>query len=206
MNKENTTLIESHLAQFFTTEDEVFFFDDIQDKDFPVDIFWIRNSGKRDFQILLTAGVSQKAMDVPNESGICPYIELALLLPSDWKTEEDDLKNPVWGWPIPLLKIIGRFPHDNNCLLTFGHSLALSVEHPLPGTKFTAVLLLKSIHLPESFQHISAQDKEIEIYLVFPLYQSEFEYLEKNPVFSLLELFDKKGITDIVNVNREAAV
>lgn len=206
MPKKNTTMIESHLAQFFTLEDEIFFFDDMQAQDFPVDIFWIKNSAQRDFHILLTAGVSQRAMEVPENSGICPYIELALLLPSDWKIEEEDLKNPIWGWPLPLLKLIGHFPHDNNCLLTFGHSLGLSVEYPLPGTKFTAVLLLKSIHLPESFQHINTQDKEIEIYLVFPLYQSEFEYLEQHPVFSLLELFDEKGISDIVNVNREAAV
>ena len=64
-------------------------------------------------------------MNVPEE--LAEYklerAELAIALPSDWKLDEESLKDERWCWPIGLLKVLARLPIASDTWLGWGHTM-----------------------------------------------------------------------------------
>jgi hypothetical protein len=192
--------IENHLDKYFQADDEIIVFDEKCSPDFHLDVYWIKPNVYRDYTLLMTNGISSTALNVPDES-IPRYIELCILLPKEWKLENEDWKKPENYWPIELLKAIGPYPFHHNTWLGFGHTIP---EHNhIIGTNFTATIVLKSKRLPAEFQQIDYGDTTIELYTLFPLFHEELEYKKEKGTHELLKLFDKEDIDDVININRK---
>ena len=88
-------------------------FHEIVSDDLHIDVHHVRSSWRRRFELLVTSGMSERPMSVPDESE-CPYAELAILLPRAWPLNEEAFRNEDHYWPIRLLKFLARFPHEND--------------------------------------------------------------------------------------------
>jgi hypothetical protein len=189
--------IEKHLRNF-CDENELVILHDIVSTDLHLDIYYIRPNEHRDFTILMTCGVSSAPLNVPVGS---PYIELCILLPKDWGMENENWKKPENFWPIELLTKIGRYPHQNDTWLGFGHTA--KTGNLFVGIDFTGIILLKARTLPEEFQSVKYGRGTIELFTIVPLYPEEMEFKQQHGSDELLELFDKDDISDVVDVNRK---
>jgi len=67
-----------------------------------IDVYWVKPTPGRDFHTLITTGMSDRPMTVPEGEGTSPYAELMICLPSSWpisreafKDEENLLADPA---------------------------------------------------------------------------------------------------------------
>jgi len=194
---ESHKIVADHLHKY-CTEDEYMIFHEKESKFFHLDIYWIKPNEYRNYNLLLTNGISALQFDTPDKS-LTGYIELCILLPPDW-ISDNNWTSLEKNWPITLLSRIGRYPFQNKTWLGFSHTI--ETGDPLPGTNFEALILLKSTSLPENFQKIAYGENNIEIYTVFPLYMNELNLVRNKGLKELMELFDKEKFNDIIDINR----
>ena len=195
---ENHKIVESHLHEY-CSEDEYCIFHEKESTYFHLDIYWIKSNEKRKYNILLTAGMSSLPFETPDKS-LPRNIELCVLLPPDWVSNDNDWIQPEKHWPLTLLPKVARYPFQNNTWLGFSHTIETSGI--LHGTKFEGIMLIKSTKLTNEFQKINCGDKNIDILTILPLYREELLFARNNGSLKLLGLFDTHNINDIINVNR----
>ena len=202
-NPEIIEYIDNHISKFFADTDIMVYHGNASDK-IPVDIYRIKPNREREYNILITSGMSSLPMNVPQELDAFKYAELVALLPKDWPLEEKDLGDKNNYWPIRELKYLSRFLHLNNTWFGGGHTNSSLDPHEYmaPGNKFVGVILLKSVTLPEEFSEIRLDDKTVNIYMMVPLFKEEMEYRLNHGTDALLRRFDKYGIADIIDINR----
>lgn len=171
-----------------------------------VDIYYVKPTRKFNFHALVTAGMSSKPMKTPEDVKGEEYAELLVLLPPEWKISEQDFKNEEFYWPIRQLKILARLPHEYDTWLSYGHSIP-NGNPPAPfasNTKFNTILLIPSISLGKEFFTLKVNEsKTIYFYALVPLYQEEVDFKLKKGVDALMDIFDKEGISDVINLNRK---
>ncbi len=177
-----------------------------------IDVHWVKPTNRSPFHILITSGMSDKAMNVPAEIEAPRYIELCVLLPSDWKidgknyeTMENVFSDENTYWPVRWLKTIARFPHSFNTWVGWGHTIP-NGENADPfakSTKLSCIMLLPSITLTKEFFELITDKKTVNFLCLYPLYKEEMEFKLKHGSDKLLEKFDEFGIGDIVDTRRK---
>jgi len=65
------------------------------------------------------------------------------------------------------------------------------------------MLLLPTIVFGQEFHTLELENKSIDFYTIIPLYSEEVNRKMKKGVESLFDGFDKHGLTDIVQIDRE---
>lgn len=195
--------IDNHLSKFFEDGETTVFHEIVSDK-IHVDIYFIKANNDRDYNILMTSGMSSLPMNVPEELRGLEYAEVIALLPKDWPLDQKDFENENNYWPIRQLKELARFPHLYNTWLGEGHTVS-NGNPPEPmadNNSFVGVILLPSVTLPEDFLSIKSNAKTIYIFSMIPLFQEEMDYKLKYGAEGLLSKFDKFGTREIIDINR----
>jgi hypothetical protein len=77
-----------HLGKYFDKKDEEFIFHETESPYFHLDVHWIQPNEKRNYSILLTAGMGSMPFEI-SDKGSSKRVELCMLLPSDWKLEKN---------------------------------------------------------------------------------------------------------------------
>jgi hypothetical protein len=177
-----------------------------------IDVHWVKPTSKNPFHVLVTSGMSDKPMNVPAGIEAPRYLELYVLLPSDWKiqgknyeTVENEFSDENTYWPVRWLKTIARLPHSFNTWVGWGHTIpnGENAEPFAESTKLGCVMLLPSIALPKEFFELKTDKKTINFLCLFPLYKQEMEFKLKHGSDKLLDRFDEYGISDIVDPKRK---
>jgi Suppressor of fused protein (SUFU) len=196
--------IDEHLERFFNDEDVTVFHEIISDM-VHVDIYMIKATEDRDYNILLTSGLSSLPMNVPEGAEGLAYAEIMALVPKDWKLSQGDFNNEDNYWPIRQLKTLARFPHLYGTWIGEGHTIANGnpPQRMSPNCAFEGVILLPGVTLPEEFTFIETEDKVISILSMVPLYAEEMDFKLKKGSGALLDKFDKFDIGEIIDVNRK---
>lgn len=207
---ENIDAISNHIETHIGPIESVFH--EILSDQVHIDVHWVKPTSKNPFHVLVTSGMSDKAMNVPAEIDAPKYLELFVLLPPDWKIEaknhetmENVFSDENAYWPIRWLKTIARFPHSYNTWVGWGHTIP-NGENADPfadSTKLGCMMLLPSFMLPESFFELKTDKKTINFFCLLPLYKEEMDFKLKNGSNKLLEKFDEFRITDIIDPARK---
>src|SRR6266478_9078907 len=149
-----------------------------------LDILHVAPSKKGNYHVLVTCGMSDRAMKVPSGFEEYRYAELYLCLPCDWPVSfeaygvfpNSEQKN---YWPISLLKRLGLFPHVEDTWLAPRHSIP-NGDPPMPyaeGTQMCGAMLHWPILLPSDFYSLDvSQDVTIHFCSVLPLYRDEMAF------------------------------
>ncbi len=198
----STDEISEHIQKFLGPVGMVFH-EIISDK-VHIDIHWVEATEERPYHTLITSGMSDKKMNIPEGVEHPGYAELCICLPKEWKISEDDFKDNNNYWPVLWLKYLARFPHEYNSWLSWGHTIPNGdpVEPFAENTGLNAMMLLPSILFTEDFHQLKLENKSINFYSLIPLYQEELKLKLDKGVEALFEGFDKHMVGDILDINR----
>jgi hypothetical protein len=180
-----------------------------------VDILHVLPSEKRDFHVLVTSGMSDRAMNVPAMNvpacyEDCRFAELYLCLPASWPLAPQNFSNERNYWPIRLLQMLGRFPHVFSAWLWIYHSVP-NFDPPqayADSTSLCGAMLGPPISLPMDFASLKAPGSPpIYFFSVLPLHQAEMDFKIQNGGEPLMANLFKQGvIADIVDPARKSVI
>lgn len=194
-------IIDEHLEKFFDS-DEILVLHEIESEIIHSDIYIIKPSEDRNYNLLLTCGMSALPMKVPPELDHLKFAEITILLPKNWNLNYDDFADENNYWPIRALKQLSKYPHLNDTWLGYGHTVPLG-DTLNANHNFVSIILLESISLSEDFTYIETNEKEIYFYAAIPIYKEELEYKLKHGTDKLLEIFEQYDIDEIIDINRK---
>lgn len=170
-----------------------------------IDVHWVKPTEERPFHTLVTSGMSDMPMTVPDELAQLQFAELLVTLPEDWKIDQASFEDEQWYWPVRLLKTLARLPHEYETWLGIGHTVP-NDDPPEPYADSTALcgaLIVPPITLDEEFHELESPDKGIiNFYSVMPLYEEEMNFKLSKGLDKLLTRLEKHSILDIIEIDR----
>jgi len=170
-----------------------------------VDVLYIAPSEDSPYARLITSGMSDLPMAIPDEyaqDGIARHAELMVTLPPDWRIDMESFQEERWYWPLRLLKRLARFAHQNQTYLADGHTID-NGEPYFEGTALCAALLARPPGVPRGFDRLRIDgEKEIAFYCVLPLHAEELAYKREHGAAALLGLLRRHGLRAVIDNQR----
>jgi hypothetical protein len=174
-----------------------------------VDVHVVFPTEERPFYTLVTSGMSDLPMTVPQEVETPPYAELLIRLPADWNLDYETLNDERNYWPIRLLQSLARFPHATESWLDLGFALpnGLPPRPFAPDTDLCAAMTAFPYVEGEAFHVLEARPgKTIRFFAVMPLFASEMRFLREQGPEELEKRFEQAETSLIVDPKRAPAV
>lgn len=201
---EHIERIAGHIAQHLG-EPSLVFHEIVSDL-IHVDVHIVPPRPDRNFNTLITSGMSERAMKVPEGAEEFSYAELMICLPPDWPLRHEDFQDENNYWPVRLLKVLARLPHEYDTWLSFAHTVP-NGDPPEPyaeNTGFCGAILSPPTLAPEAFWQFQVNPETvIHFFAVLPLYAEESDLKLKKGADELFDRFDKQGISEIVDLKRK---
>lgn len=170
-----------------------------------VDVHLVRPTAERPYVRLVTSGMSDLPMTIPAGEDVPRFAELLVTLPGTWKLDTESFEDETWYWPLRLLKGLARLPHKHATWLGFGHTVP-NGDPPTPyapNTRLCGAITLLPISVPSGFHKLRIDEaKEITFYAAVPLFEEEMNLKLRSGTDALLDRFEAKGISDIVDPAR----
>lgn len=202
-DSENIEAISDHIEKYIGPIGNVFH--EVISDLVHIDVHIVEPTEARNFHTLVTSGMSDRAMSTPEEYSACAYSELMICLPPDWPMGEEAWKIEENYWPIRVLKMLARFPHDYQTWLWSMHTIPNGnpAEPFADNTKLTGALLIPPLTVEEEFYMLSLTDeKTIHFHALIPLYDDEMNLKLNKGAEALFEGFDRIGVSEILIPNR----
>lgn len=200
--------IADHVAKFIGPPDQVVH--ELVSDLVHIDVHMVAPTPARNHYTLVTSGMSERPMHVPEGAEELRYAELAICLPPTWKLDEQSFKDEANYWPARWLKILARFPHEFETWLGEGHTIPSGdpPEPYAPNTKLCCMMLVATALADEEFHTLELSDRTIRFWSLVPLYAEEMNYKLKHGFEPLLEKLATVGdaeALEVVNVQRRNA-
>ena len=154
---------------------------------------------------LVTSGMSDLPMAVPEELSAPRYAELMMTLPPYWKVDQASFESEEWYWPIRLMKSLARLPHKYATWLGIGHTMPNGdpAEPYAPNTRLCGAIIVPPITAADGFGTLAInEDKVISFYSVLPIYQAEMDLKLRKGADELFDRLAAKQINDFVEIDR----
>lgn len=196
-------LVEQHIIKHIGTPSLVYH--EIISDLVHIDIHIVPPRPERDFYTLVTSGMSARAMTTPEGLEEFSYAELSICLPPHWSLKHEDFKDESNYWPVRLLKMLARMPHEYDTWLGFAHTVPNGdpPEPYAPNTKFCCAMLLPSPIGPEEFWQLKVSpEMDIQFLSIVPLYAEEAAFKLRKGADPLLDLFGRHSVTDLLDLKR----
>lgn len=203
-DSESIEAISNHIEEHIGKVDSVFH--EIISDLVHIDVHLVKPTKKQPFYTLVTSGMSDAPMTVPDGLEEYQYAELMIRLPRDWNLSEEAFEDEDNFWPIRLLKMLARLPHEYDTWLGFGHTVPNGdpAEPYASSTKFSCALILPMLNVPEEFNKLEiSEDKVINFWGVYPLYREETNHKLKKGTDSLIDLFEKHSVSEVIDIRRK---
>ena len=201
--------ITDHIERYFGTD--FFVLDEKKSSVVHVDVHVVRPTPIRPYFTLLTSGMSDLDMRVPEGLEDLALAEVCLCLPKEWPLAMDDFgwREPRYFWPIAILQQAARYPHINQTWFSWGHTVG-SVERPEPlhvETRFTGLMLANPATFPEGADTVETKDGRAIHYLaLIPLLDQEMKFKQKFDSDTLVEKLKEADVTELLNPKRSSVV
>jgi predicted Zn finger-like uncharacterized protein len=170
-----------------------------------IDVHMVGPSEDRPYHTLVTSGMSDLPMTVPEGAEEYRHAELLLSLPEAWPLTEEAFNDERNYWPIRWLKMLARLPHEYNTWLSWGHTVPNGdPPNPFaPNTKLCCALVMQPLLVPEDFLELTMpDDRVVHFYALVPLYREEMEFKLKHGTEALLERFAAAEVNELLDVRR----
>jgi hypothetical protein len=175
-----------------------------------LDVHHVLPGDERDFHTLITTGMSDRPMTVPEGAENFQFAELVMCLPSDWPLTREAFAKEANYWPIRLLKTLARLPHEYETWLGSGHTIPNGGEEELPyadNTRFCCAMIVPAIRFGQEFLQLETEDgRVINFHSVWPLLPDETAFKLKHGYDELLDRMFDRGVTDLIEIGRRSAV
>jgi len=173
-----------------------------------IDVLWIKATAERPYHVLVTSGVSDEPMHVPEGMAGHTRVELVIALPKEWPLTPESFANENNYWPVRWLKQIGRLPHQQDTWLGWGHTIPNGAPaKPIANTTFTGVMLTPAYALPTEFFHLTTKSgDQIRFYALIPLYQEEMDFKLDAGAEKLEDLLEKHHVDFVIDSHRHSVI
>jgi hypothetical protein len=171
-----------------------------------IDIHHVKPTAERPFHTLITSGMSDLKMDIPDHIDSPEYLELMVTLPYDWEITDESFLNEKWYWPVRQLKYLARMPHKYSTWFGFGHTIPNGdpAEAYDKSTGLSGLIILPAATVPSEFRSLTINDeKTIHFMSLVPLYGEEMQLKLDKGSDALIEKFIEHKLNDIIIPNRK---
>lgn len=198
---EDTTSLVEHINDWVSTRipGESFVFHEIASLDIHLDVYVWPPTPERPVWTLVTSGMSDRAMKMPEHLAEYSRAELMLTLPGDWpidqiKTLGEETK---YSWPILVLKNLARLPFAIDGYLSWGTTTQANREltDTYPFSDFNGVLISHPLVAdPEEFYQLTVGNDSVVFWGVYFIYTDELAYSFEHGGGALADLLDEANI------------
>ena len=199
--------ISEHIAQLIGEVTMVFH--EIVSDLVHIDVHHVLPTEEHNYHTLITSGMSDKPMTVPEGAEEFRFAELVLCLPPDWKLTREDFANEANYWPIRLMKGLARLPHEYDTWLGPGHSIP-NGEKPqtyAKSTRFCCALIVPAFTFGKEFCRLELPDERIvNFYSIWPLLPDETDFKLKHGYDDLMDRLFDHDVTEVIDITRRSAV
>jgi len=196
--------LDEHISKYIGESDMVWH--EILSNLVHLDVYHIKPTSERNYHTFITNGMSYLPMSTPEGQEDWKYSELMVCLPPEWPVGDEAFKVDNNYWPIWVLKMLARFPHQYQTWLSYGHTIP-NGDPALPyaqNTKLCCALLLPPIDIHRDFLELKVNEsRKIKFFSIIPIYKEEMEYKLKYGINALTEKFDQYKINEVINLNRK---
>jgi Suppressor of fused protein (SUFU) len=208
MNEVRRAALDRHLAEHLGGENWVFH--EIVSDTVHVDLLIFEPTDTRPYRVVVTAGMSDLPLPDAEDADLPRYAEVYLALPPEWPMDRQRwISDEDSWWPMRLLKIVARFPHEVGVPIGAFETLALT-EPPTQfasGTALCGILLATPIMLPEGFGKVAVEDAEpVVLYSVIPLHSDELAAVRTAGPQVLFEGFDRDQVSELLDARRTSVL
>ncbi len=171
-----------------------------------IDVLRLATTAERPWEILVTAGMSQVAMAVPENQTAPAHLELMIGLPRGWPPlDESTITDARYNGPLNLLRTLARLPFESSSWLGAGHIVPNGDPLRPYGefVPFNGVLLLPPLLTPAGFgSWFPRPAVRTDILAVIPLFAEEIQAAERRGLPWLLRKLDQANVTEQLDPER----
>jgi len=184
-------------------------FHEVVSGDLHLDVLHVAPSERKPFHLLCTSGMSASPMSVPKEFAAHDRAEVCVLLDPSWPVGSTDFEDEVNYWPVRLLKVIARLPHNSGTWVGSRHTLQ-NQNPPVPyadDVDYSGVILLPSLTLGPKFYRMELPSGSAVSFLcIYPLLRDEIDFATSKGPDPLFDRFDGAGLKDVVTKRRASVL
>lgn len=158
-----------------------------------IDLYVFPPAGQRDFRVVVTGGMSDLPMSVPEESDAREYIELIMGIGADQ------------NWAINLLKIAAEYPFDYDTFLDVKHTVPFGGELG-DGSSLSAFLFVEPRFLPPQLEEFEMNGIPVRFLQAVAITTAEYEFALAEGSDKLETLLEKHGFLITQDATRPSAV
>lgn len=166
----------------------------VQENEMPLLLVDLGNQSQT--RILITNGLSDFKMTVPEKVKGREFNEIYFCLPSYW--DLNDLENPNMNWVFYWIQKLAKHVVDKNTW--FGHGHTIPCGNPFqslsPTMKQNHFFLSDPILLKDELTPIELEDKTIYPLSIIPIFEDEMDYKQGKGTLKVIQKLINHGITE----------
>lgn len=200
--------IMAHVEKYIGKIDRVITY--VIDQDRQIEILVVPPSPGRDFQYLITCGMSVYETR-PENPEMPRRMEMTICLPPDWKLTDSSREQQECNWPLTLLAKLAYGAMKGRCF-GVGSCIPNSNDQPpepfCPETDYCATLIGNpTLAKSEDFDRCNMPDGTyVRFYCAAPLLLEEYYFQLHESTEALFQLLVRTGLREYVHPRRETAV
>lgn len=161
---------------------------------------------KSPVHVIVTNGLRDYNMPVPEKWKGREFNELYFCLPSYWEWEDTD--NPQMNWVFYWIQRLAKFVVQEETWFGHGHTMPCGKEmNPLSSTmKQNNFMLADPMLLEQEMASVMVDGKDIHFLSIIPLYKNEIDYKQSKGTFKFMQKLVNNGITEKLDDYRGSAM
>lgn len=146
--------------------------------------------------VLMTNGLSDYRMPVPEKADGREYNELFFCLPSYW--EWQDLDDPRMNWPFHWIKRLVKYVMEKNTWFGHGHTMPCGADmKPLSDTmQQNHFFLSDPVLLQNELSPLQVGERTVHFLGIIPIFPDEMDYKQGKGTFKFQEKLLQNGVTE----------
>lgn len=159
---------------------------------------------KTPITVIMTNGLSDYTMPVPETYKGYEHNELCFCLPSYWEWEAVD--NPQTNWIYDWLQKLSKHVVEKKTWFGHGHTIPNGKGTLLPfsSTMLEDHLLLSSpLKLEQELQVLELSDKKVHFLTIIPIFSDEMDFKQHKGTYKFIQKFIQKRCNEILDDYRK---
>lgn len=174
-----------------------------------IDVHIVRPTPAYPYLTLVTSGMSERPMAVPDGAGDNPFCELMLSLPPGWPMGDDAFRDARAYWPVAVLKQVARLPREQDTWIAGWHTVPNGdpVQPYAPGSPFVGVAVTPMVRCePAARTFTSTAGQQASLLALVPLHPAELKLKLTEGAEALADAFDRAGVNELLDPERPSSV
>ncbi len=146
--------------------------------------------------VLMTNGLSDYRMPVPEKMAGREHNELFFCLPSYWEWE--DMDNPRTNWVFNWIQRLAKYVVEKETWFGHGHTMPCGANMESLSETMTQnhLFLSDPILLEMELTPVKFEGKEIHFLGIIPIFSDEMDYKQGRGTFKFMQKLRGKGVTE----------